>query len=142
MSSHVPLALRQVVAGRSGHVCEYCLFPEADALFEFQIEHVISEKHGGPTEEQNLAYACVFCNRHKGSDIASLSPTTGQLVRLFNPRTDRWDDHFDLNGPFVVPRTEIGEVTIRLLHLNDETRVAEREVLQTLGRYPPRRSPA
>ncbi len=57
-----------------------------DGIHTFQVDHVISEKHGGPTEEHNLAFCCPFCNRAKGSDIASL--VESELVRLFNPRID------------------------------------------------------
>lgn len=97
MNSRISLETRQTVASRANFVCEYCLIAEADAYFRFQIEHIISRKHGGLSELENLAFACVFCNRYKGSDIASLSPKTGELVRLYNPRTDRWREHFRLN---------------------------------------------
>lgn len=136
MSSPVPSALRRLVMQRAGAVCEYCLFAEEDSALNFQVEHIISEKHGGPTTGENLACSCVFCNRFKGSDIASISPTTGRLVRLYNPRSDRWTDHFEINGPLIVPITEVGEATVRLLRFNDDDRVLERKLLQAVGRYP------
>jgi dihydrofolate reductase len=34
----------------------------------------------------------------KGTDVASIDLQTGQLVRLFNPRQDRWADHFRSAG--------------------------------------------
>src|SRR4051794_5871058 len=98
MSSYVPPALRRSVAIRAEGLCEYCLVHEDDTFLGCQIEHVIAEKHGGATSEENLAYSCVFCNRWKGSDIASITPRTGQIVRLFSPRIDRWADHFSLNN--------------------------------------------
>lgn len=88
MSSHISPEIRRAVARRANYVCEYCLMAEEDAYFRFQVEHVISRKHGGSSELENLALACVFCNRYKGSDIASLTPETSELVRLYNPRTD------------------------------------------------------
>jgi len=90
MSSSVPVALRRFVMERANWICEYCLLREQDSAFSLQIEHIISEKHGGGTTSENLACSCVFCNRFKGSDIASISPTTGQIVRLYHPRLDRW----------------------------------------------------
>jgi 5-methylcytosine-specific restriction endonuclease McrA len=96
MSTHVPLALRRLVAARANGLCEYCLLHESDGYFSFQVEHIIAEKHNGATSSENLAYACVTCNLSKGTDIASISRKTGQLVRLFNPRADRWLDHFAL----------------------------------------------
>jgi HNH endonuclease len=86
------------VAARAGHRCEYCLIHADDTFFGCEVDHIISEKHGGATREDNLAYACLFCNRNKGSDIASILPETGELVRLFNPRLDRWGDHLRRPG--------------------------------------------
>ena len=77
MSSYISPEIRQIIASRANHVCEYCLVAEEDAYFRFQVEHIISRKHGGSSELDNLALACVFCNRYKGSDIASLTPGTG-----------------------------------------------------------------
>jgi hypothetical protein len=136
VSSYVPVALRRAVAARAGFACEYCRIREADTFFGCEVEHVIAEKHGGPTAEQNLAYACLPCNRHKGTDIASIAPSTSRLTRLFNPRSDRWDDHFELVGVEVVPLTEIGEVTVRVLSLNHPDRLVEREPLIDAGTYP------
>ncbi len=85
---------------------------------------------------QNLAWACFDCNRFKGSDIASIDPVTGELVGLFNPRTQRWDDHFAVVGGKVVPRTSAGRVTEQLLKLNLPLRVEVRETLAKTGRYP------
>lgn len=137
MTSYVPAALRRLVNSRAEGLCEYCLIHEEDTFFGCQIEHVIAEKHGGGTTAENLAYACVFCNQRKGSDISSLS-SAGQLVRLYNPRTDRWADHFALaaDGITVQARSEIGEVTARLLGFNDPARLAEREALHAVNRFP------
>src|SRR2546423_8483314 len=73
MTSDISPETRLIVARRANHVCEYCLIAEQDAYFRFQVEHIISRKHGGSSEIDNLALACAFCNRHKGTDIASTS---------------------------------------------------------------------
>jgi 5-methylcytosine-specific restriction endonuclease McrA len=86
MADGVNAEIRLLVAGRADHLCEYCLIAENDTFFGCQVDHIISLKHHGQTKAENLAYACAFCNRFKGSDIASLSSQTGALVRLFNPR--------------------------------------------------------
>lgn len=101
MSSYVGEQLRSVVANRAERLCEYCLIHEDDTFFGCELDHIVSLKHSGPTNAENLAYACPFCNRYKGSDIASVSRETGELVRFFNPRTDRWADHFRLNGSMI-----------------------------------------
>jgi len=136
MSTYVPPALRRLVAQRALGFCEYCLIHQDDTSLGCQIEHIISEKHGGQTIEANLAFACVFCNRYKGTDLGALSPTTGQLVRLYHPRTDLWQDHFHLDGVQIKGQTEIGTVTAKLLLFNHPDRLLERQVLATLRRYP------
>ena len=93
-------------------------------------------KHSGPTLAMNLAYACSFCNRNKGSDIASVSGVAGELVRFFNPRIDLWSEHFRLEGSLIEPLTSIGEATARILKFNESERVLERETLIAIGRYP------
>jgi hypothetical protein len=136
MSSRISSETRQIVAARANYVCEYCLIAEEDAYFRFQVEHIISRKHGGSSELENLALACVFCNRYKGSDIASLIPETNKLIRFYNPRVDRWNEHFRLNGVVIEPLTEIGEATVRILQMNHDDQILERQVLSRRGRYP------
>lgn len=92
------------------------------------MDHIISRKHGGQTVLENLAFACFYCNRHKGSDIASLADS-GQLTRLFNPRTDDWNEHFFQNGRRIEGKTVVGEVTTRLLQFNLPDRLLERSKL-------------
>ena len=136
MAERIGSELRRLVAARANHLCEYCLVAEEDTYFGCEVDHIISVKHGGTTEAENLAYACAFCNRHKGSDIASLSQRTGLLIHFYNPRADRWADHFELNGVHIRPMSEIGEVTARILRFNDGGQILEREALSAIGRYP------
>jgi hypothetical protein len=136
MSSYVPAALRRLVIERAGRCCEYCLIHEDDTFFGCQVEHIIAEKHRGQTVESNLALACVFCNRNKGTDIATIIPDTDRLCRLFNPRSDRWSEHFHLDGLFISPITDVGKATESLLGFNHLDRVLEREALIAAGRYP------
>ncbi len=136
MASDISEALRAEVAERAGHRCEYCLIQEEDAGFSLQVDHIISRKHGGLSIADNLAYACVLCNRNKGSDVASVDQNTGQVVRLFHPRQDLWAGHFRLDGQWIDPLSEVGVATARLLRLNAPERIAERRLLQELGSYP------
>lgn len=137
--AYIGANLRRQVVARAKRLCEYCLIHEEDTFFGCEVDHIISQKHGGPTEEHNLALACLICNRNKGSDIASLSPETGELVRLFNPRTDRWREHFRItrDGVTIDALTPIGEATVRILGLNQGERLLERQALLAEGRYPP-----
>jgi len=135
MSRSISSDLRQQVAERANFLCEYCLIAEEDTFFSCEVEHIISLKHGGLSNLDNLAYACVFCNRHKGTDIGSIAET-GEFSRFFNPRTDRWEDHFQLVGITIQPVTIIGEVTARILQMNHADQLLERRALNSIGRYP------
>ena len=107
---------------------------EDKAGFPHQIDHIISRKHGGCSGIGNLAYACILCNRYRGTYIASIGHS-GRPIRLFDPRRDLWDDHLKLEGPIIQPLTPIGEVTARMLRLNAAGRVIERRLFQALGSY-------
>lgn len=128
--------LRRLVADRADSLCEYCLILETDRVSGCHVDHIISVKHGGSTTEENLAYACTFCNLQKGSDLGSIVWRTGELVRFFNPRRDAWHSHFGLEGSLIQPLTDIGEVTARILEFNTDARILERELLISVGRYP------
>jgi 5-methylcytosine-specific restriction endonuclease McrA len=79
----IPDTLRQLVASRTDYLCEYCLIAEADTFVGCQVDHIISLKHDGETTAANLAYACAFCNRQKGTDLGSIDRQTGVLTRFF-----------------------------------------------------------
>ena len=136
MGSYISAELRRFVAERADHLCEYCLVHEQDRGFGCQVDHIISEKHGGLTEESNLAYACAPCNRAKGSDVGSIEEETRSFIRLYNPRLDKWHEHFRIDGSQILGLTEAGKVTVRILRLNDEERRLEREVFIAQQRYP------
>lgn len=138
MTSHISAELRRIVSERSGDSCEYCLIHSDDTIYGCQVDHIIAEKHFGETVADNLAMACVFCNRFKGSDIGSLASSTGEFTRFFNPRTDRWDEHFGFDQFRVVSLTQIGEVTISIFQMNHHDRILERQMLQIDGRFPPK----
>jgi hypothetical protein len=116
--------------------CEYCLLAEKHAFFPLEVDHIIAEKHQGRTIAKNLALACFDCNRFKGSDIASIDPISKKLMPLFNPRTQKWNDHFRVEGGVIIALTSVGRVTAKLLKFNLPERVEVRELLAKTGRYP------
>ncbi|NJP11229.1 MAG: HNH endonuclease [Leptolyngbyaceae cyanobacterium RU_5_1] len=109
---------------------------EQDTAFGCAVDHIISLKHGGATDADTLAYACVFCNRFKGSDIGSIIWQTREFTRFYNPRHDRWSTHFQLQTATIQPLTNIGEVTARILGFNDSDRLLERHLLINHNKYP------
>lgn len=136
-TAYIPSALRRLVYERAGGRCEYCRVPETAVFAAHEIDHIISEKHEGPTEAENLALCCALCNQHKGSDIASIDPATNQIAPLFHPRHERWQDHFMLREAQIIPLTSSGRVTVRLLQFNHPDRLEERELLIAAGALSP-----
>lgn len=134
--SYVTEGMRRIVNIRAFGRCEYCLIHEQYAMKPHEVDHIYAEKHGGETAEFNLCLSCLDCNRYKGSDLCSLDSVTGQIIALFHPRKEQWSDHFQLNGAIIEPLTPTGRVTLRLLRSNDQERIAERETLIKMNRYP------
>lgn len=134
--THIPNILRQQVRERAAHRCEYCLVRDKSVLLPHTVDHIIAEQHSGKTVLENLAQACTHCNRKKGPNIASLDPSTGSLVPLFNPRLHHWEEHFQLQGVVILALTPIGRATVNLLELNERERIRIRQALIVAGRYP------
>jgi 5-methylcytosine-specific restriction endonuclease McrA len=128
--------VRQFIAERAGYRCEYCKVRQADAFIRFEIDHVISQKHGGGSEIENLAFACPHCNSHKGSDLTTYLDSYQDIVPLYNPRIQNWQDHFSTETGVIVALTRIGQASIKLLQLNDPDRVMLRELLYLQGYWP------
>lgn len=127
-------ATRQLVRTRANDRCEYCHLPQAAAPFlTFHIEHVQAQQHVEDDSLENLALACPDCNRHKGPNLTTIDPQTRLIVRLFHPRQDEWDAHFEYRGAILVGRTLVGEATIRLLQMNTVERVEMRAELHASG---------
>ena len=101
--SSIPPSLRQLVVERAEGKCEYCLIHQDVSIYSHEIDHVIAQKHGGQTVGQNLALACLPCNRAKGSDLTTFDPIGNDIVPLFHPRHQIWSDHFILDVHFVNP---------------------------------------
>jgi len=126
-------ATRVLVRNRARNCCEYCLLPQDGCSLTHHIEHVIAHQHGGTDDPGNLALACHRCNLRKGPNLTGIDLITGEIVPLFNPRRDRWLDHFRLTGPVIEGVTAVGRTTIKVLSMNDTRRIERRELL---GRRP------
>ena len=133
----IPIRLRRLVIQRAKQRCEYCLLHQNDAPEPHGCDHITALKHRGRTSSENLALACARCNNHKGSDLASADPLTGEIVLLFNPRTDNWRDHFTFAKAHIIGLTATGRATVELLRFNDPLRLEQRQVLTADGQYPP-----
>lgn len=131
MTEYVSAELRRMISSRADGCCEYCLIHESHVVLTHEPDHIVAIKHGGKTTEENLAWACFLCNRFKGSDLASIDPQTGDVVRLFHPRHDHWTDHFRMEEDgTVIPLTDVGRATVQLLRLNlPESILTRRELI-------------
>ncbi|MEO6038274.1 MAG: HNH endonuclease signature motif containing protein [Saprospiraceae bacterium] len=129
MSRYISDKLRREVATRAVSRCEYCGLDEDVAFFDFQVDHIISLKHGGETVSNNLSWACYSCNLYKGSDIGTVLLPEKTFIRLFDPRNDRWKDHFEIFNGVIQAKTLIGEATIKVLRMNEVERIIERQGL-------------
>ena len=86
---------------------------------------------------ENLAYCCLHCNAFKGPNIAGVDQETQEVVRLFHPRKDRWEEHFAWEGSTLLGRTSIGRATIAVLAVNARYHLEVRQALITEGVFPP-----
>jgi hypothetical protein len=135
-SQWIPAGLRAEVRQRARGRCEYCWVQEEDVWAPHEPDHIIAEQHGGLTAAENLAYACFHCNRHKGTNLASVDPESGQPVFLFQPRRDVWSDHFQIDGARIIGLTAAGRTTSALLKFNAPERLESRRLLVLARRYP------
>jgi hypothetical protein len=135
MPLDITIQLRQFVIERAAYRCEYCLMPQTMAFHKHEPDHIIPRQHGGETEGGNLALACMRCNRYKGTNVGSFDPITKALVTLFNPRLHRWMEHFVWEGAKIQPLTPEARVTVKLLRLNDEHRITERQACIDAGLF-------
>lgn len=133
---YIPDKLRTLVFDRAGGRCEYCLLHQDDTFSRHPIDHIVPVVHGGETNETNLALACTTCNSAKGPNLTGLDPLSGSVAALFNPRQQRWERHFRLEGATIVGLTQTGRATVRVLRMNSIKRVDERLYLQMSQRYP------
>ena len=133
-------ALRQQVRERADRRCEYCRLNETDlSLWPFHLDHIVAEQHfGSATSSANLAWACQRCNLHKGTNLSAVDPDSTNVVRLFNPRSARWAEHFQIVSARIEGRTPTGRATVWLLQMNTDERVELRAALSSIGDWPPR----
>ena len=135
--SEVPADLRRQVVGRARDRCEYCGLSQSSQEAAFHIDHVIPVRAGGPTVLGNLALACVSCSLRKGARQSTIDPQTQREVPLFNPRADRWSDHFRWDDVRVVGLTATGRATVAALQMNRPLVLEIRREEAARNRHPP-----
>lgn len=121
MGVYISPKLRSQLVEFDNQHCAYCYTREAVTGQPMSIDHVLPVSMGGKTAFDNLCFCCRRCNEFKGSKVDATDPLTGKTVRLFHPRQDHWQDHFewDETGAFILGLTSVGRATILGLRLND-----------------------
>lgn len=125
------------VEARAEHRCEYCRMHQSLQGATFHIEHIVPSSRGGSDAPDNLALACPSCNLHKSDRIEVADPDSNVTVPLFNPRKDRWVDHFRCDSYRILGTTRIGRATVFALHLNQSRRLLIRQAEEAFGLFPP-----
>lgn len=136
----IPNWLRERVSSQARFRCGYCLTSERVVGISMEIDHLIPYALGGKTEEQNLWLACPGCNGRKADRVLGIDPTTGEFVRLFDPRRQTWDEHFQWleSGAIIEGLSSTGRATVATLQLNRPILVVARRAWVTVGWHPPR----
>jgi len=133
----IPAALRRTVIQRAGDRCEYCCLSQVGQAATFHIDHVIPIVAGGETQLDNLALACVSCSLRKAARQTVTDPETKDVVPVFNPRKQRWKEHFVWEDVQVRGCDKIGRATVYALQMNRPIMLAIRSEESLLGRHPP-----
>jgi hypothetical protein len=133
MSSYVSESIRRLVRERAQNRCEYYGMTQEIQGATFHIEHIVSRRKGGKDGADNLALACPSCNFQKSDHVESKDPETGEIVPLFHPRRDEWEEHFESEDLRIIGITPVGRATVALLNLNSERRLLIRGIEQALG---------
>jgi hypothetical protein len=135
----IPANIRKQVARAAQNRCGYCLTAQEFTAMPMHVEHIIPLAAGGSSVEDNLWLACPLCNGYKGTQTHFLDVETDSLVPLYNPRRQKWDEHFrwSQDGVTIVGVTAYGRATVAALKLNNVhlTRARRRWILA--GWHPP-----
>ena len=121
MARYIPVDIERRVRTAARNRCGYCLSPQHLVMARLEIEHILPISKGGSDRESNLWLACPICNGHKSDKTTAIDPDTGKTVPLFNPRTQKWSEHFQWSedGISIVGKTSTGRATVVALHLID-----------------------
>ncbi|MGB1286862.1 MAG: HNH endonuclease [Aggregatilineales bacterium] len=138
--AYIPVEIRRRVHEAAADRCGYCHMPQRLIPYPMEIEHIVPSSKGGTDDELNLWLACSTCNSHKSDKLTGYDSETEAEVRLFNPRTQNWYEHFEWieDGLRLKGLTPAGRVTIVALHMNDNPLVLNtRKMWMDVNWHPP-----
>lgn len=136
----IPAAFREAVVRRAGNRCEYCRLSQDTQIATFPVDHGLPIVRAGETTLTNLVLACPRCNAAKWTHVSGPDPISGEIMPLFNPRTQVWTNHFRwtaADAAVLEPLTAVGRATLALLDMNNNRHLEVRHWLIVLGLHPP-----
>lgn len=141
--SRVTARQKREVVSRARGLCEYCRSPVNFSTDTFSVEHIVPRSLGGKTELENLALSCQGCNGRKYNKTIGRDPLSEELVPLYDPRQQVWEQHFTWSQDFsrVLGATPTGRATVEVLQLNRTGVVNLRRVLYATHEHPAIREP-
>ncbi len=139
MPKKLPPRIKEQVRERARGYCEYCLSPEAFSTYDFSCDHITPAIRGGSDKLENLALACQGCNGSKYDRTEAEDPVSGEMVPLYNPRKQKWNEHFSWSDDFteIIGLTPTGRATVEMLKLNRLKLKNLRQGLFKLKHHPP-----
>lgn len=99
------------------------------------VEHI---RPGEGDALDNLCLSCPNCNLSKAKAITAIDPDTGEVVSLFNPRSQIWGKHFEWTDNYALIRgiTPVGRATAKCLKMNRTRIVLTRRRWVQAGLHP------
>ncbi|MBL1201025.1 MAG: HNH endonuclease [Nostoc sp. GBBB01] len=137
--SSISKSLRQQIIHDAEYRCEYCRTSSRLIGMPLVMDHILPTSLGGSDDRDNLCASCYRCNEFKGAKTTANDPVTNESVALFNPRQQRWLDHFQWanGGTHIIGITACGRATVLALRLNNEDIVQARAIWISLNWHPP-----
>jgi hypothetical protein len=136
VSEHLRNHIRELAENR----CGYCLVSAIHVYAPMEIDHLQPTAEGGTDNEENLWLACPRCNNYKSDQTTAIDPDTTERVALFNPRLQKWREHFkwnEDNPAQILGLTPCGKATIIALKLNNDDNLRFRQLLVSVKWYLP-----
>lgn len=140
MSAYIAVELQRKIRDQFAYCCAYCHTAEALTVTTFEFEHITPRSAGGETVRENLCLSCPACNRYKAQRQKAPDPNTEEIVALFHPQSQVWEEHFAWSEDFteIIGVTSIGRATISTLKMNRPQVTRVRHMWVKMGEHPPR----
>jgi hypothetical protein len=138
MADYISVKVQRLIRTISNGCCEYCQAPAEYSAAFYHFDHILPAVKGGKSTFSNIAYSCAGCNGYKSDKTHFLDPLTHQITKLYHPKKDKWDEHFQWNNDYLSIEgiSPIGRTTVALLQLNREGLRNLRQILILVGAHP------